>query len=47
MTNNFPMYLHVLQHFGQVLVDTPLETVPGEGYESVGAPGSGRAVGIP
>jgi hypothetical protein len=41
VTNNFPMYLYVLQHFGQVLVDTPLETVPGEGFESVGAPGSG------
>jgi len=41
VTNAFPMYLYVLQHFGQVLVDTPLETVPGEGYESVGAPGSG------
>lgn len=41
VTNAFPMYLHVLQHFGQVLVDTPLETVPGEGFESVGAPGSG------
>lgn len=38
--NNFPMYLHVLQHFGQVLVDTPLEQF-GDGFESVGAPGSG------
>jgi len=41
VTNTFPMYLHVLQHFGHVLVDTPLETVPGEGYESLGPPGSG------
>ena len=41
VTNVFLMYMFVLQHFGQVLVDTPLETVPGESYESVGPPGSG------